>query len=100
MTLSCCRQVIGVKDERMGEEVCACIKLKVGQECTAEDIKAFFKGKVSYIVPVLTHTANDEARRNKTSVHLKIFKLFLYFFINRFPTLRFHAMLPLFKVIL
>ncbi|XP_062859777.1 medium-chain acyl-CoA ligase ACSF2, mitochondrial [Trichomycterus rosablanca] len=41
-------QVIGVKDERMGEEVCACIKLKTGQECTAEDIKAFCKGKISH----------------------------------------------------
>ncbi|KAK3529610.1 hypothetical protein QTP70_032030 [Hemibagrus guttatus] len=41
-------QVIGVKDERMGEEVCACIKLKDGQECTAEEIKAFCKGQMAH----------------------------------------------------
>ncbi|XP_031416732.1 medium-chain acyl-CoA ligase ACSF2, mitochondrial isoform X2 [Clupea harengus] len=41
-------QVIGVKDERMGEEICACIRLKVGQECTAEEIIAYCKGKISH----------------------------------------------------
>lgn len=41
-------QVIGVKDERMGEEVCACIRLKTGQECTPEEIKAYCKGQISY----------------------------------------------------
>ncbi len=35
-----------MKDERMGEEVCACIRLKTGQECTAEEIKAYCKEKV------------------------------------------------------
>nr|XP_025041461.1 acyl-CoA synthetase family member 2, mitochondrial [Pelodiscus sinensis] len=41
-------QVVGVKDERMGEEICACIRVKSGQECTAEEIKAFCKGKISH----------------------------------------------------
>lgn len=41
-------QVIGVKDERMGEEVCACIKLKAGQECTAEEIKNYCQGQISH----------------------------------------------------
>lgn len=39
-------QVVGVKDERMGEEVCACIRLKADQECTAEEIRDYCKGKV------------------------------------------------------
>uniref|UniRef100_A0A6Q2YH74 Medium-chain acyl-CoA ligase ACSF2, mitochondrial n=1 Tax=Esox lucius TaxID=8010 RepID=A0A6Q2YH74_ESOLU len=39
-------QVIGVPDARMGEEVCACIRLKEGQDCSAEDIRAYCKGKV------------------------------------------------------
>jgi len=39
-------QVVGVKDERMGEEVCACIRLKPGQECTAEELKAYCKEQV------------------------------------------------------
>nr|XP_055032070.1 medium-chain acyl-CoA ligase ACSF2, mitochondrial [Misgurnus anguillicaudatus] len=45
-------QVVGVKDERMGEEVCACIKLKADQQCTAEEIRDFCKGKIAhYKVP-------------------------------------------------
>ncbi|XP_051958703.1 medium-chain acyl-CoA ligase ACSF2, mitochondrial-like [Xyrauchen texanus] len=45
-------QVVGVKDERMGEEVCACIKLKADQECTVEEIRAFCRGKIThYKVP-------------------------------------------------
>ncbi|XP_072312953.1 medium-chain acyl-CoA ligase ACSF2, mitochondrial isoform X2 [Eucyclogobius newberryi] len=41
-------QVVGVKDERMGEEVCACIKLVDGQECTPEEIKTFCKNNISH----------------------------------------------------
>lgn len=41
-------QVVGVKDDRMGEEVCACIQLKSGEETTPEEIKAFCKGKISH----------------------------------------------------
>ncbi|KAM9597143.1 medium-chain acyl-CoA ligase ACSF2, mitochondrial [Trichechus inunguis] len=41
-------QVVGVKDERMGEEICACIRLKSGENATAEEIKAYCKGKISH----------------------------------------------------
>ncbi|XP_053158632.1 medium-chain acyl-CoA ligase ACSF2, mitochondrial isoform X2 [Hemicordylus capensis] len=41
-------QVVGVKDERMGEEICACIRVKEGEECTTEEIKAFCKGKIAH----------------------------------------------------
>uniref|UniRef100_A0ABI8ACX7 Medium-chain acyl-CoA ligase ACSF2, mitochondrial n=1 Tax=Felis catus TaxID=9685 RepID=A0ABI8ACX7_FELCA len=41
-------QVVGVKDDRMGEEICACIRLKKGEKTTAEEIKAFCKGKISH----------------------------------------------------
>ncbi|XP_062389197.1 medium-chain acyl-CoA ligase ACSF2, mitochondrial-like [Sardina pilchardus] len=41
-------QVVGVKDERLGENVCACIRLREGQECTAEEIKAYCKGQISH----------------------------------------------------
>ncbi|KAM6951533.1 medium-chain acyl-CoA ligase ACSF2, mitochondrial [Aplochiton taeniatus] len=41
-------QVVGVKDERMGEEVCACIKLKEGQDCTEAELKAYCKGKIAH----------------------------------------------------
>ncbi|XP_068160767.1 medium-chain acyl-CoA ligase ACSF2, mitochondrial isoform X2 [Antennarius striatus] len=38
--------VVGVEDQRMGEELCACIKLVDGQDCTEEEIKAHCKGKI------------------------------------------------------
>ncbi|XP_035000951.1 medium-chain acyl-CoA ligase ACSF2, mitochondrial isoform X1 [Hippoglossus stenolepis] len=41
-------QVVGVKDAHMGEEVCACIKLVEGEECTAEEIKAFCKDQIAH----------------------------------------------------
>ncbi|NWW53730.1 ACSF2 synthetase, partial [Pedionomus torquatus] len=41
-------QVVGVKDSRMGEELCACIRVRAGQNCTEEEIKAFCKGKISH----------------------------------------------------
>lgn len=48
----CPKQVVGVKDSRMGEEVCACIRVRAGQKCTKEEVKAFCKGKVG--LPVLS----------------------------------------------
>lgn len=41
-------QVIGVPDERLGEEVCAWVKLHKGETATAEEIKEFCKGKISH----------------------------------------------------
>ncbi|KAM4624226.1 medium-chain acyl-CoA ligase ACSF2, mitochondrial [Polymixia lowei] len=41
-------QVVGVKDERMGEELCACIKTVEGQDCTEAEIKDYCKGKISH----------------------------------------------------
>ncbi|KAL6094481.1 acsf2 [Pungitius sinensis] len=41
-------QVVGVQDALMGEEICACIKLLEGEECTAEEIKAYCKEHISH----------------------------------------------------
>ncbi|XP_037547592.1 medium-chain acyl-CoA ligase ACSF2, mitochondrial [Nematolebias whitei] len=41
-------QVVGVEDPRMGEEVCACLKLQDGQECTAEELRAFCRGQIAH----------------------------------------------------
>ncbi|KAJ3600309.1 hypothetical protein NHX12_031294 [Muraenolepis orangiensis] len=41
-------QVIGVKDERMGEQVCACIKLSEGQTSSVEEIRAFCRGQIAH----------------------------------------------------
>lgn len=38
----------------MGEEICACIRLKSGETTTEEEIKAFCKGKVGASPPPLS----------------------------------------------
>lgn len=39
--------VFGVPDERMGEEICAYIRLKPNMKLTLEEIKSFCDGKIS-----------------------------------------------------
>lgn len=41
-------QVIGVPDARMGEEVCACIRLVNGAKLTADQVKQYCKGKIAH----------------------------------------------------
>jgi fatty-acyl-CoA synthase len=41
-------QVFGVPDQRLGEEVCAFVVLKRGQTATAEEIRSFCQGEISY----------------------------------------------------
>ncbi|KAM3864484.1 medium-chain acyl-CoA ligase ACSF2, mitochondrial-like [Diretmus argenteus] len=41
-------QVVGVKDERLGEQVCACIRMKNGHTVSVEEIRAFCKGQISH----------------------------------------------------
>jgi fatty-acyl-CoA synthase len=41
-------EVIGVPDPKYGEEVCAWIKLREGEEATAEEIRAFCEGKIAH----------------------------------------------------
>jgi acyl-CoA synthetase (AMP-forming)/AMP-acid ligase II len=40
------KQVIGVPDERLGEQVAAWIRLKAGQSATKQEILDFCKGQV------------------------------------------------------
>ncbi|HEY7416003.1 MAG TPA: AMP-binding protein [Ktedonobacteraceae bacterium] len=45
-------QVIGVPDPKYGEEICAWIRLKAGEQATAEEIREFCKGKIAqYKIP-------------------------------------------------
>jgi fatty-acyl-CoA synthase len=45
-------QVIGVPDEKYGEELCAWVKLRPGNELTEEDVRTFCVGKIAhYKVP-------------------------------------------------
>ena len=41
-------QVVGVPDARLGEELCAWIKLRAGEEATADEVRAFCKGKLAH----------------------------------------------------
>lgn len=41
-------QVIGVPDAKYGEEICAWIKLKAGQQTTLEEIREFCKGQIAH----------------------------------------------------
>ena len=44
--MNCFDQVIGLPDQRLGEEVGAWIRLKEGETATADEIKQFCKGEV------------------------------------------------------
>src|ERR1019366_1461954 len=45
-------QVIGVPDARYGEELCAWVKLRPGQDLTEQDLRAYCVGKIArYKVP-------------------------------------------------
>jgi fatty-acyl-CoA synthase len=40
--------VVGVPDDRVGEELCVWIKLKAGESMTDAEVKEFCKGKIAY----------------------------------------------------
>jgi fatty-acyl-CoA synthase len=45
-------QVVGVPDQRYGEEICACIRLRPGMSVTDEELRAFCRGQIAhYKVP-------------------------------------------------
>ena len=45
-------QVIGVPDEKYGEEICAWVRLKEGARTTGEDLRIFCRGKIAtYKIP-------------------------------------------------
>jgi len=41
-------QVVGLPDERFGEEVCAFIRLKRGTQLTEEEVKNFCRGQIAH----------------------------------------------------
>jgi fatty-acyl-CoA synthase len=40
--------VVGVPDDKYGEELCACVKLKRNEEVHADDIREFCRGRISH----------------------------------------------------
>ena len=53
-------QVVGVPDEKYGEEVMACIILKENKQATEEEIKEFCKGQISRHKNTETYYVMDE----------------------------------------
>jgi fatty-acyl-CoA synthase len=41
-------QVIGVPDARYGEELCAWVRLRAGQQLTEDDLRAYCTGKIAH----------------------------------------------------
>ena len=41
-------QIVGVPDERLGEQLCAWIQLRAGEEATAEEIRDFCQGQIAH----------------------------------------------------
>ncbi|KAG7334975.1 hypothetical protein KOW79_001571 [Hemibagrus wyckioides] len=72
-------QVVGVKDDRLGEQVCACIKVAEGQHCTVEEIKAYCKDQISYFkiphyvrfVEKYPLTASGKIQKNKLRAEME-----------------------------
>jgi len=53
-------QVVGVPDEKYGEELCAWVKLRPGAELTEEDVRGFCVGKIAhYKVPRYVRFTED-----------------------------------------
>jgi acyl-CoA synthetase (AMP-forming)/AMP-acid ligase II len=66
--------VIGLPHERLGEEVCACIRVKPGSNVTSENIVNFCKGKLSHFkIPSKIHIVDEFPKT--TSGKIQKFKL-------------------------
>ena len=53
-------QVFGVPHERLGEAVCAWIRLKPGQSCTEDEVLAFCRGQIAhYKIPLYIRFVDD-----------------------------------------
>ncbi len=53
-------QIVGVPDERLGEQVCAWIKCHEGQTLTEEEVRAYCKNKITHFkVPYYIRFVDD-----------------------------------------
>ncbi|XP_018564375.1 acyl-CoA synthetase family member 2, mitochondrial-like [Anoplophora glabripennis] len=70
--------VIGLPHERLGEEVCACIRVQEGHSLTLEEMKAFCKGNISHfkipsvlvIVEEIPKTLSGKVQKFKLLEHV------------------------------
>lgn len=71
--LFCC-QVIGVPDERLGEEVCAFVRIKKGTSLDLKDVKDYCKGQLAHFkIPSYLRIVGDFPKT--TSGKIQKFKL-------------------------
>lgn len=88
--------MIGIPDKRMGEELCACVKLAHNQTLTVDELKAFCKDKISHFkIPKYIEFMNEfpttvtgKVQKNKLKEMItkslgfkKFFQFFILFFI-------------------
>lgn len=53
-------EVVGVPDEKFGEEIAACIRLHEGEQATAEEIRSFCRGTLSHFkIPRYVHFVEE-----------------------------------------
>jgi fatty-acyl-CoA synthase len=53
-------EVVGVPDERFGEEIAACIRLRDGEQAAQDEIRQFCRGKLAhYKIPRYVHFVDD-----------------------------------------
>jgi acyl-CoA synthetase (AMP-forming)/AMP-acid ligase II len=45
--------VVGVPDARMGEELCACVRLVKGEQMSPQELKDYCKDKVAFFITLL-----------------------------------------------
>ncbi|CAG9771984.1 unnamed protein product [Ceutorhynchus assimilis] len=67
-------QVVGVPNERLGEEVCACVRIEPNATITLQDVKTFCKGKIAHFkIPSSLKTVQDFPKT--TSGKIQKFKI-------------------------
>lgn len=53
-------QIIGLEDERLGEIVCACLRIKEGKSLTLNELKEYCTGKIAdFKIPAVLHILKD-----------------------------------------
>ena len=53
-------EVVGVPDEKFGEEIAACVRLHEGEQATAEEIRSFCRGTLSHFkIPRYVHFVEE-----------------------------------------
>ncbi|KAL1491110.1 hypothetical protein ABEB36_011754 [Hypothenemus hampei] len=63
-------QVVGVPHERLGEEVCAVLRVESNANVTVEDIRSFLKGKIAHFnIPSRVEIVDEFAKTSIGKVH-------------------------------